>query len=105
MKKDKIFDQEIQSYLIELGIEKEQIDKLSKKKLKEYAIFVLNKVIEAIESRNYASIKQYLSYSPAGDCMGCENTFINFGGIVYGTQEDAEGAMDIEALFNILFND
>ena len=99
MKKDRIFDEDIVSYLIELGIEKSQIAELKSKKIKEYAIFVLNKVIEAIKSNDYDSIKQYLSFSPAGDCMGCENTYIDFGGIVYGTREDADQTMDIEELF------
>jgi hypothetical protein len=78
---DKIFDSEIKEYLIELGIEEEQVENLRKKKLKEYSIYVLNKVIEAIESNNIDLIEKYLDFSPAGDDMGRENTFIDFGGI------------------------
>ena len=68
---------------------------MQKDKIKQYAISVLNEVIEAIESNNYASIRQYLSFSPSGDCMGDDNTFIDFGGI-------AGYRMDIEDLFQYL---
>lgn len=97
LKKDKIFDEEVKSYLIELGMEEEEIEITRRKKLKEYAISTLNKVIEAIESNNYDSIKQYLSYSPSGDCMGCDNAFIDFGGIT-------DWRLDIEDLFQYLSN-
>lgn len=81
MQQDKIFDEDVKSYLLELGMEQEQIRELRKKKLKEYAIFVLNEIILAIKSNDLESIKKYVCWSPAGDCMGSENAFIDFGGI------------------------
>jgi hypothetical protein len=92
---DKIFDYKIKEYLVELGMEEEQIDNLRKKKLKEYSIYVLNKVIEAIESNNIDLIEKYLDFSPAGDDMGLDNTFIDFGGI-------SGYRMDIRELFEYL---
>ena len=95
---EKIFDNKFKSYLIELGMEDEQIESLRKKKLRDYAISILNEFIEAIESNNYASIKKYLSYSPSGDCMGSDNAFIDFGGIT-------DWSIDIEDLFLYLSDD
>jgi uncharacterized protein (UPF0297 family) len=92
METDKIFCRDVREYLIELGMEAEQIEAIRKKKIKEYAISVLNKVIEAIESEDYNSIEQYTRFSPSGDCMGDENTYIDFGGI-------ANITLDIEELF------
>jgi hypothetical protein len=95
MQQDKIFDEDVKSYLLELGMEEKQIYQLRKKKVKEYAIFVLNQIIEAIEDKDLKSIQKYLCWSPAGDCMGENNTFINFGKI-------AGWDLDIEDLFQYL---
>jgi hypothetical protein len=92
---DKIFNKEIEEYLVSLGMNIEDINKLRNKKVKEYAISILHKVIEAIESNDLDSIQEYLSYSPSGDDMGCDNTFIDFGGV-------AGSSMDIKDLFQYL---
>lgn len=49
------------------------------KTLKQHAINVLYKVISAIEREDLTSLKSYIEHSPAGDDMGCDNYYINFG--------------------------
>jgi hypothetical protein len=89
--KDKIFDKEVIEYIADLGINTDDIDRLQKKKLKEYAISVLKEITNAIEQDNFSLIKKHLVFSPAGDCMGYDNTFIDFGKVTGST-------MDIEDL-------
>ena len=48
--------------------------------LKEHVIKNLKTVLEAIEDdASYSVVEDLTSYSPAGDCMGLDNSFINFG--------------------------
>lgn len=48
--------------------------------LKEHVIKTLNTVLKAIEDdAAYTVIEEMTSYSPSGDCMGLDNSFINFG--------------------------
>lgn len=48
--------------------------------LKEHVIKTLKKVLEAIENDTpYLDVEKLTSYSPAGDGMGLDNSFINFG--------------------------
>jgi hypothetical protein len=96
--KDKIFDEDVIEYITDLGINTDSIDKLQKKKVKEHSISVLKEIIKAIEENDFSSIKKYLVYSPAGDCMGYNNTFINFG-------EVTGSNMDIEDLAYYLTNE
>ena len=89
--KDKIFDKEVIEYIADLGINTDSIDRLQKKKLKEYSISVLKEIINAIEKNDFSLIKKHLAYSPAGDCMGKDNAFIDFGAVT-------GSIMDIEDL-------
>lgn len=89
--KDKIFDEDVIKYITDLGINTDNIDKLQKEKVKEYSISVLKEIINAIEKNNFSLIKKYLAYSPAGDCMGKDNAFIDFGKVT-------GSIMDIEDL-------
>jgi len=89
--KDKIFDEEVVKYISYLGINMHSIGKLQKKKLKEYSISVLKEIINAIEKNEFSLIKKHLAYSPAGDCMGKDNAFIDFGEVI-------GSIMDIEDL-------
>jgi hypothetical protein len=89
--KDKIFDEEVVKYISYLGINMYSIGKLQKKKLKEYSISVLKEIINAIEKNDFSLIKKHLAYSPAGDCMGKDNAFIDFGAVT-------GSIMDIEDL-------
>ena len=68
-----------------------QVEKALKKKVKEHSISVLKEIINAIEENNFSLIKKHLVFSPAGDCMGYDNTFIDFGKVTGST-------MDIEDL-------
>lgn len=48
--------------------------------LKEHVIKTLNTVLKAIDNDvGYSVIVKMTSDSPAGDGMGCDNSFINFG--------------------------
>jgi len=48
--------------------------------LKAHVIKTLNTVLEAIENdAAYSVVEKLTSFSPAGDCMGVDNSFINFG--------------------------
>jgi hypothetical protein len=46
--------------------------------LKAHVIEKLETVLKAIKDENYKDIDKLISYSPAGDCMGGENHFIDF---------------------------
>jgi len=89
--KDKIFDEDVIKYITDLGINTDSIDKLQKKKVKEHSISVLKEIINAIEENNFSLIKKHLVFSPAGDCMGKDNAFIDFGEVI-------GSIMDIEDL-------
>lgn len=63
-------------------IMKVNVDNLSKLQvefLKGHIVETLNKIINYVQEDNYDEIREMLEYSPAGDCMGRENYFINFG--------------------------
>ncbi len=44
-----------------------------------YIVGVLEEVKESISDGDYFAVKTMTSFSPAGDCMGLDNNFINFG--------------------------
>ena len=83
---DKIFDPEVEKYLLECGMSQEQINKVKYTKCKENAINLLKKVITLLQNSEYEEIVELTAYSPAGDDMGCDNDYINFGSC-YGTTE------------------
>lgn len=47
--------------------------------LKEHVIKVLETTLQAVKDEYYTAVNNLTQFSPAGDCMGCENNFINFG--------------------------
>ena len=49
-----------------------------KQALISHTIDVLNRVIDYIQGGNWEDVRSMLSYSPAGDDMGCDNNFIDF---------------------------
>lgn len=62
-------------------IMKISIDNLAQKQLeflKQHTIEILNNVAKLIEEENFEDIDWMLANSPAGDCMGEDNYFINF---------------------------
>lgn len=46
--------------------------------LKRYTIEVLVEITKAIKANDFATVRKHLSFSPAGDGYGCENSFIAF---------------------------
>lgn len=47
--------------------------------LKTHIIAKLMNVVNLIKSEEYKKIESLTEFSPAGDCMGCDNSYINFG--------------------------
>ena len=47
--------------------------------LKEHVIKVLETTLQAVKDEYYTAVNNFDQFSPAGDCMGCDNHFINFG--------------------------
>lgn len=78
---DKIFEKENETYLSQF-ISKPQIAKLQFDCAKKGMLTILAKIIEHVRKDEFEQIAQYCSNSPAGDCMGCENDFIDFGIII-----------------------
>lgn len=79
---EKIFDKEVESYLMESGVCKLEIAKIKYNKLKYKSIEILENVIDLIKNDDLTKISKYVAYSPAGDGYGCENNYIDFGHII-----------------------
>jgi len=102
---EKIFDKEFRETLIdtleEAGIEKDKVASIVSSKykeaLKQAVIGRLELVIALIKEDKYKELSKLCNYSPAGDCMGCDNVYINFSDIC-----DVE---DIGDFLNILDTD
>jgi hypothetical protein len=47
--------------------------------LKAHVITVLESTLRAVKDEYYTAVNNFAQFSPAGDCMGCDNHFINFG--------------------------
>jgi hypothetical protein len=83
---EKIFDEEVISYLKSTGVSEKEINKIKFKKTKELSLDRLRLICELIEKEEFEEIKKYLSYSPSGDGYGCENYFIDFNFITGGRE-------------------
>lgn len=46
--------------------------------LKNHVVLILKNVLNLIEKDQYDIVLNYLSFSPSGDCMGCDNHYIDF---------------------------
>jgi len=64
-------------YLMNLNIENLKQEK--NKALTNFAVKKLQEVITHLQKKNYTAIEKMLILSPAGDGMGEDNYFINFG--------------------------
>lgn len=95
---EKIFDDEVQEYLMNYGISEKEIDRLKFDKLKERSIKVLKDVITLLRNDHFDEVKQHTAYSPSGDDYGCDNNYIDFGFIVGREHE----GMDISELCEML---
>lgn len=69
-------------------------NKARKDALLSHAIKILESVVGNLKSENFDAIIKMLSYSPAGDCMGCDNYFIAF--------VDAEEPWDLKQVVETL---
>jgi hypothetical protein len=58
--------------------------------LTSHCLAVLDLVWDALQREDYPTVRDLLSFSPAGDCMGCDNYFINFA-----WQEEETKPLDI----------
>ena len=94
---EKIFDPEVGKYLKESGVSDTEINKIKFNAVKSAVIKRLQGIIGLIEADKYNEICKYTAFSPAGDYMGCNNSFIDFGFIV-----NECSPMDILEITNIL---
>ena len=86
---EKIFDsdfrEELIANLIAAGITEKKalkiVDDSYTKKLIVAAASRLRSVADALEQKDFNVVKHYLRFSPAGDCMGLDNTYIGFDDI------------------------
>lgn len=79
---EKIFDPEVENYLINAGVSLKEINKIKYESLKLYIIDVLKRVIDIVDKENFDLLKEYIFESPAGDGYGLDNNCIEFGGIM-----------------------
>ena len=79
---DKIFEPETQEYLKAAGVSEKEINKIMFAKAKEGTLRILSEVLELIGKDKYGEIGKYLSHSPAGDEMGCDNSYITFESVI-----------------------
>ena len=86
---EKIFDKDFREALIdtleEAGVGEDNaatiVSSRYKEALKQAVISRLEEVISLIKEDKYKELSNLCSYSPAGDCMGCDNVYINFSDI------------------------
>lgn len=93
---EKIFDKEVENYLKESGVADEEINRIKYKKYKQGMLDIVSDVKIAIEKEDIGYIRNNISFSPAGDDMGEDNTFIDFGSIT------GESYIDINDAFSYL---
>ena len=63
--------------ILDTNIDKLKQDQL--KALQEHVKKVFDEIYRLFLDGKYQEINEkYIQYSPAGDCMGCDNNFINF---------------------------
>ena len=74
-----------------------EINKIKFNAIKSAVIKRLKGIIGLIESDKYDEIKKYTAWSPAGDDMGLDNNFIDFGFVV-----NESSSMDIIEITNML---
>lgn len=58
--------------------------------LKAATLSILANITKMIKTEQYADIPQFLSHSPGGDDMGCDNDYIEFD---FGLREDDIGCV------------
>ena len=82
---DREFRKELISSLKEAGIKEEKAQSIIKSRyntaLKEVVCKKLQQVISFIKEDKYKELSKMCCFSPAGDCMGCDNVYINFSDV------------------------
>ena len=96
---DKIFDREVELYLLDAGVPKKDIAKIKFGRLQSRAVERLKTITNLIENQKYDDVLPFLGYSPSGDDFGENNSFINFGYII---SDDTDFTLDIEEVIKLL---
>lgn len=77
----------------------EQLKKDQFKALTEHVEKTLNEIVFLFKERQFTTIRErFVEYSPAGDCMGCDNSFINFAWNE-GERKDIEDILEMAVSF------
>lgn len=76
------------------------VGKKYKAKLKEEAVNILKKITRLIEDDKFDEAKEMISYSPAGDCMGGTNMYIDFSLLDLDRKES--GYKEIEDIGDVI---
>ena len=86
---EKIFDKDFREALIdtlgEAGVGEDNaktiVSSRYKEALKQVVLSRLEQAISLIKENKYKELSELCSHSPAGDCMGCDNVYIDFSDI------------------------
>lgn len=97
---EKIFDSEVEKYLLDSGVSEKEVNKIKYTKYKEGMLKVAKTLLTAIEKDDYSLIEKYIDDSPAGDDMGIDSKLLNFHFI--DKRENHYGLVDISDAFNYL---
>jgi len=94
---EKIFNPDVEGYLLESGVSKKEIAKIKFNRLKELAIERLVEVENLLKTEKFDQIEKLTIHSNSGDGWGNENDFIDFGFII-----SEKGSLDILELCELL---
>ena len=82
---DSTFREELRAILEEAGVKKKDARNLVanryKTALKSSVVSHLKKVIDLIERECLVDLRNLISFSPSGDCMGCDNNYLDFSSV------------------------
>ena len=99
---EKIFDPEVEKYLLDAKVSKKEIARMKFEVIKPAVIGRLQAIIELIKKDQYSKIDDYVSHSPAGDCMGTDKNFIDFSDLWESKNNEGEDITDACAFLNQL---
>ena len=75
-----IFKKGVEEYLLESGVSEKEIKGIKFKELKKDTIETLERVLRLLKEDKFDDIEDITDFSPAGDGMGCDNSYISFNG-------------------------
>lgn len=99
MKTNKIFDEDVEKYLLNSGVSKKQVAGIKHKEFKKGMLEIAKKLVVAITNEDESILKDYLGFSPAGDGYGCDNSLLDFSSI---QDSESKEVMDIQDAFSYL---